>query len=171
MSRHNLLGRSQRLRLVIVDVQVQYSFYVSRTGQYLSNHTHISQSALIVTLHTPGSMAWPGGRYIENICGINHIELVRWIQFAYSDTWSVHYPRFIVFPSPLGWASVNLAHFSSFILFSSSFSLPNTVPSCSASIESCSDDVSWAADAALLIRDVRGGKECQWEWQRTHHRW
>ena len=43
-------------------------------------------------------------------------------------------PLFIVFPAPLGFASVNRDHFSSFCLFSSAFSSPATVPSISESI-------------------------------------
>jgi hypothetical protein len=59
------------------------------------------------------------------------------------------HPRFIVFPAPRGLASVNLAHSSSFLLFSSDLALPNIVPSCSASTASCSEDVGSAADCGL----------------------
>ena len=43
------------------------------------------------------------------------------------------------------------AHDSSFCLFSSAFSSPKTVPSCSASIASCSLDVSFASEAGLVV--------------------
>ncbi len=69
---------------------------------------------------------------------------------ATSDvTYNTSHPRFIVFPAPRGLASVNLAHSSSFLLFSSDLASPNAVPSCSASIVSCSDDVGFAADCGL----------------------
>jgi hypothetical protein len=59
------------------------------------------------------------------------------------------HPRFIVFPAPLGLTSVYLAQFSSFNLFSSAFSSPNAVPSCSASTASCSDEVGSSSDCGL----------------------
>lgn len=61
----------------------------------------------------------------------------------------VNHPRFIVFPAPLGFASVNTAHFSSFCRFSSSLSHPATVPSASASIANCSEVVGPSPEAAL----------------------
>jgi len=59
------------------------------------------------------------------------------------------HPRFIVFPAPRGLASVNLVHSSSFLLFSSDLASPNAVPSCSASMASCSEDVGFVADCGL----------------------
>ena len=55
------------------------------------------------------------------------------------------HPRFIVFPAPQGLTSVNLAHSSSFLLLSSDLASPNAVPSCSASIASCSEDTKLVA--------------------------
>ena len=68
---------------------------------------------------------------------------------------SFSHPRFIVFPAPLGFSSVNLAQFSSFNRFASAFSSPSRVPSISASSASCSDDVGAAPDAGLHNLDVR----------------
>jgi len=59
------------------------------------------------------------------------------------------HPRFIVFPAPRGLASVNIVQSSSFCLFSSDLASPKTVPSCSASTASCSEDVGFAADCGL----------------------
>lgn len=60
-----------------------------------------------------------------------------------------HHPRFIVFPAPLGCASVYCAHRSSLSLFSSAFTSPNAVPSISASSASCSDVVGSFSDRGL----------------------
>jgi hypothetical protein len=78
-----------------------------------------------------------------------------------SDVWyfifyGQSHPRFIVFPAPRGLASVNIAHSSSFSLFSSDLASPNAVPSCSASMVSCSEDVGFAADCGLrCVSQVR----------------
>ena len=59
-------------------------------------------------------------------------------------------PLFIVFPAPLGFASVYRAHFSSLIRFCSALSSASNVPSCSAASSRSSDSVGASADACLI---------------------
>lgn len=75
--------------------------------------------------------------------------ITQYIDFHLLPSSSV-YPRFIVFPAPFGFSSVNRAQFSSLTLFVSAFSSPSLVPSISASRPSCSEDVGAAADAGLI---------------------
>lgn len=84
-----------------------------------------------------------------------------------NKTVQIH-PRFMVFPQPFGFTSVNRAHSSSFNLFSSLFSSPNRVPSCSESTASCSDVVGASCDAGL-VKETRNEISLVWISRNRHH--
>jgi len=100
-------------------------------------------------------------RTLEPVCGWNGRKCFRGSNKSYILLFS--HPRFIVFPAPLGFSSVNLAQFSSFNRFTSAFSSPSRVPSSSASSASCSDEVGAASDAGLQDLGVRiQGQSQRW---------